>query len=141
MASLRLIRLPPIRTQRNFTSASKSTPSFQTAAYITLFAFTAGVGGVYYFDSRAAIHRYLIAPVIRNLLDPESGHKLAVSALENGFGPRDMLPDDERLKTEVRPTSAAWPTKFNRQLFSALGSNTVEPCRSCSGVRQRRTSN
>src|SRR5712671_1773038 len=121
MSSLRLtprriIRLP-ILSQRNFTSASKSTPSFQRAAYLTLFALTAGVGGVYYFDSRAAIHRYLIAPAIRNLLDPESGHKLAVSALENGFGPRDILSDDERLKTEVWPTNATWPTNFDPQII------------------------
>ncbi|KAI9450956.1 Dihydroorotate dehydrogenase-domain-containing protein [Russula earlei] len=91
----------PFRSLRNFTSASESASSFQRVAYVTLFTLTAGVGVVYYFDSRAAIHRYLIAPVIRNLLDPESGHKLAVSALESGFAPRDMFPDDERLKIEL----------------------------------------
>jgi dihydroorotate dehydrogenase len=98
------IRLPP--AFRNFTSASSPasgpTTTFRRAAYGTLFALTAGVGVVYYFDSRAAIHRYLITPLIRNVLDPESAHKLAVGVLENGLGPRDMLPDDERLKMEVR---------------------------------------
>ena len=93
------------RSLRSFTSASAPAPeptfTFRRAAYGTLFALTTGLGAVYYFDSRAAIHRYLITPLIRNVLDPESAHKLAVSVLENGLGPRDMLPDDERLKTEV----------------------------------------
>ena len=110
MASLRLvvrpsriIRLPPLSFRR-FASAyaPEPTSTFRRAAYGTLFALTAAVGVVYYFDSRAAIHRHLITPLIRNALDPESAHKLAVSVLENGLGPRDMLPDDERLETEVK---------------------------------------
>ena len=92
---------------RNFSSTSEPTSTFRTAAYVTLFTLTAGVGFVYYFDSRAAIHRYFITPVIHNVLSPESGHKLAVSVLENGLGPRDMLPDDERLETEVKGTNHA----------------------------------
>jgi dihydroorotate dehydrogenase len=98
---VRRIRLPP--SSRSFTSASSPEPTstFRRAAYGTLFTLTAGVGAIYYFDSRAAIHRYLITPLIRNVLDPESAHKLAVNVLENGLGPRDMLPDDERLMTEV----------------------------------------
>lgn len=102
------IRLP--RSLRSFTSASTSasvpTSTFRRAAYGTLFAFTTAVGAVYYFDSRAAIHRYLITPLIRNVLNPESVQKLAVSVLENGLGPRDMLPDDERLETEVKASLA-----------------------------------
>jgi dihydroorotate dehydrogenase len=134
MASLRLtarrIRLAP-RSLRTFTSTSEPTSTFRRAAYVTLFVLTAGVGGVYYFDSRAAIHRYLITPIIRNLLDPESGHKLAVSVLENGLGPRDMLPDDERLQTEVKDTSAL-PTKLKlKHSFLALGRNTVKSYWSC----------
>jgi hypothetical protein len=99
----RIIRAPPL-SFRNFTSAytPEPTSTFRRAAYGALFALTATVGLVYYVDSRAAIHRYLITPLIRNALDPESAHKLAVSVLENGLGPRDMLPDDERLETEVK---------------------------------------
>jgi dihydroorotate dehydrogenase len=112
MASLRLrlvIRpsriTRPTLSFRSFTSsayATELTSTFRRATYGTLFALTAVVGVVYYVDSRAAIHRYLITPLIRNALDPESAHKLAVSVLENGLGPRDMLPDDERLETEVK---------------------------------------
>ena len=103
----RIIRHPPL-SFRSLTTASTSayasepTSTFRRAAYGTLFALTATVGVVYYLDSRAAIHRHLITPLIRNVLDPESAHKLAVSVLENGLSPRDMLPDDERLKTEVK---------------------------------------
>jgi len=128
------LRLPARRVRvaspslRNFSSTSVPTSTFRTAAYVTVFTLTAGVGIVYYFDSRAAIHRYLIAPVIRNVLDPESGHKLAVSALENGLGPRDMLPDDERLETEVKGTNHALPTELRLiNPHSALGSIFVEP--------------
>jgi dihydroorotate dehydrogenase len=111
MLSLRFpahrIRVSPPFLRRNFATTSEPTSTFRRTAYVTLFTLTAGVGVVYYFDSRAAIHRYLIAPLIRNALDPESSHKLAVSVLENGLGPRDMLPDDERLQTEVKGTSAS----------------------------------
>jgi len=116
MLSLRLpvrrIRVSPLSLRRSFTTTSESISTFRRTAYITLFTLTAGVGVVYYFDSRAAIHRYLIAPLIRNAFDPESSHKLAVSVLENGLGPRDMLPDDERLETEVKGTSVALPTQL-----------------------------
>ena len=103
----RITRHPP-RSFRSLTSASTSayasrpTSTFRRAAYGSLFALTAAVGVVYYLDSRAAIHRHLITPFIRNVLDPESAHKLAVSVLENGLGPRDMIPDNERLETEVK---------------------------------------
>ncbi|KAI0259378.1 hypothetical protein BC834DRAFT_906595 [Gloeopeniophorella convolvens] len=105
MASLRLatrrIRIAP-RASRTFASAAEPVSSnFRTAAYVTLFALSTGVGAVYYFDSRAAIHRYLISPAIRYGLDPETSHKLAVRVLETGLGPRDMFPDDERLETDL----------------------------------------
>lgn len=100
-AGQRSLQLAP-RSSRSFTSSIESASPFRRAAYLTLFALTAGLGTVYYFDSRAAIHRYLVAPIIRHALDPESSHKLAVSVLESGLGPRDMLKDDERLKTEVK---------------------------------------
>ena len=106
MASLRLvsrnIRAKHLHYSRNFASSTEPTSRTRTSAYLTLFALTAGVGAVYYLDSRAAVHRYFITPFIRHALDPETGHKLAVSVLESGLGPRDMLPDDERLETEVK---------------------------------------
>ncbi len=104
MATLRLVsrctRLH--RSCRTFTSSTTDRPSsIRTYAYVTLFVLTAGVGAVYYSDSRAAVHRYVLTPLVRRALDAETGHKLAVRILESGLGPRDMLSDDERLKAEV----------------------------------------
>ncbi|KAH9029891.1 hypothetical protein EDB84DRAFT_1495575 [Lactarius hengduanensis] len=105
MASLRLVsRRIPVKSShssRSFASTTEPTSRIRTSAYVTLFALTAGVSAVYYLDSRAAVHRYLITPIIRHALDPETGHKLAVGVLESGLSPRDMFPDDERLKTEL----------------------------------------
>ena len=99
----RIVRPTPL-SFRSFTSAytPEPTSTFRRVAYGALFSLTAAIGVVYYVDSRAAIHRYLLTPLVRHALDPESAHKLAVSVLENGLGPRDMLPDDERLETEVK---------------------------------------
>ena len=60
-----------------------------------------GLFAVYYFDCRAALHKYVVTPVIRYTLDPEEGHKLAVRVLSSGLAPRDPVPDDEILKVEV----------------------------------------
>lgn len=55
----------------------------------------------YYFDSRSAIHRYVVTPILRHALDPETAHKVAVKVLRTGWGPRDRGTDDVRLETEV----------------------------------------
>lgn len=85
--------------------ASTSSPSPQNTLkkglYTTLVAVSTGLFAVYYFDSRSAIHRYIITPAIRYSLDPETAHRVAVRALASGFGPRDTQVDDERLKLEV----------------------------------------
>ncbi|KAH9019983.1 hypothetical protein EDB85DRAFT_2006539 [Lactarius pseudohatsudake] len=113
MASLRLVsrRIPvkPSHSSRSFASTTEPTSRIRTSAYVTLFALTAGVSAVYYLDSRAAVHRYLITPIIRHALDPETGHKLAVGVLESGLSPRDMFLDDERLKTELWGQSLSNP--------------------------------
>jgi dihydroorotate dehydrogenase len=69
--------------------------------YGTLLLVGAGAFGVYYMDSRGAIHRYVITPVLRRLFDAETGHRLAVRALAAGIAPRDPIADDEVLRTEV----------------------------------------
>ncbi|KAF8266125.1 hypothetical protein EI94DRAFT_1787089 [Lactarius quietus] len=116
MASLRLIprtiRVIHPHSSRNFASTPSRT---RTSAYVALFALTAGIGAIYYLDSRAAVHRYLITPIIRHALDPETGHKLAVGVLESGLGPRDMFTDDERLKTEL------WGQRLSNPIGLAAG--------------------
>jgi dihydroorotate dehydrogenase len=63
-----------------------------------------GLIAVYYFDARSAIHRYLITPALRYAFDAETGHKIAVKVLGSGLGPKDPVPDDEKLQSEVRQT-------------------------------------
>jgi dihydroorotate dehydrogenase len=67
-----------------------------------VFAVSAGVFAVYYFDARSAMHRYVLTPVLRNLFDAETGHKIAVKVLRTGFSPKDPVVDDARLKFKVR---------------------------------------
>ena len=74
----------------------------RTAAYASLFVVSTGLFAVYYSDCRAALHKYIVTPVIRYTLDPETGHRLAVKVLGSGLAPRDPLPDDDVLKVEVR---------------------------------------
>lgn len=69
--------------------------------YATAFALSTGLFAVYYFDARSALHRYILTPILRHTLDAETGHKVAVKVLRSGLGPRDPLPDDQRLKAEV----------------------------------------
>ena len=73
----------------------------RTGVYATVLAVSTGLFAVYYFDSRSSIHRYVLTPLVRNLFDPEIGHKLAVKTLRMGLGPRDTQTDDEVLKCEV----------------------------------------
>ncbi|KAF4610589.1 hypothetical protein D9613_006858 [Agrocybe pediades] len=86
-------------SRRIFTqSAPQSRSPIRTGLYTTAFILSAGLFAVYYFDSRSALHRYVLTPVLRNILDPETGHKLAVKTLKSGFGPKDTVSDDSRLK-------------------------------------------
>ena len=46
-----------------------------------------------------AIHRYLLTPAT---LYAETSHKVGVKFFRSGFGPKDPVPDDEKLNSEVR---------------------------------------
>lgn len=95
-------------------------------------AVTVLVGGslfaVYYFDSRSAIHRYFFTPLIRNVLDPEVAHKVAVKVLKSGLAPRDMGVDDERLSTEVSLNLVliANSSHFNHKLIYSFGKKNFQ---------------
>ncbi len=85
------------------TSTQQPSRSFgQTTAYASLLVLSTGLFAIYYFDCRAALHKYVVTPVIRHTLDAETGHKLAVRVLSSGLAPRDPLHDDDILKVEVR---------------------------------------
>ncbi|KDR80528.1 hypothetical protein GALMADRAFT_240830 [Galerina marginata CBS 339.88] len=83
------------------TVPAKRTP-IRTGLYTTAFILSAGVFAVYYFDARSALHRYLLTPILRNVLDAEAGHKVAVKTLRSGLlAPKDPLGDDARLKCKL----------------------------------------
>ncbi|GBC02242.1 hypothetical protein RclHR1_04510014 [Rhizophagus clarus] len=69
----------------------------------------------YYFDSRAAIHKYLFMPLLRNITTPESSHKFAIWVFKWGLNAKDRLPDDERLSVEV------WGKKISNPICLAAG--------------------
>lgn len=73
----------------------------QSGLYATVVLLSTGLFAVYYFDARSALHRYLLTPLLRHTLDAETGHKVAVKVLKSGLGPRDPLPDDQRLEFKV----------------------------------------
>ena len=105
------LRHPALKTGRPFrltlqtrlasTNSQSPQNTLKKGLYTAVVAVSTGLFAVYYFDSRSAIHRYIITPTLRYALDPEASHRLAVRALANGFGPRDTQVDDERLKFEV----------------------------------------
>lgn len=91
----------PVLQRRAFGSSSSSSTSFRTAGYTALFALSAGLFTAYYLDARSAIHRYVFTPVLRYAFDAETGHKLAVKVLRSGLAPRDLIKDDESLRSQV----------------------------------------
>ncbi|KAF9815999.1 hypothetical protein IEO21_04249 [Rhodonia placenta] len=101
-------RLPRLQPPHRHASTSSVTPSarsppssLRTGLYASALLLSTGVFAAYYFDSRAALHRYVVTPVLRHTLDPETAHRLAVRVLASGWAPRDTRPDDEVLRTEL----------------------------------------
>jgi dihydroorotate dehydrogenase len=113
---------------RNLSSTSTRTP-VRTALYATTFAVSASLFAVYYFDARSAIHRYFIAPLLRYTLDAETGHKVAVKVLRSGLGPRDPLPDDQRLRFQVRCLILYLVFGVTNYDLTALGARNIKPSR------------
>ncbi|KAG6866558.1 hypothetical protein C0991_002043 [Blastosporella zonata] len=89
----------PYRSHRSLSTALPR-PTLKTGLFATAFVLSTGLFAVYYFDARSALHRYILNPALRNALDAESSHKLAVKVLKSGLGPRDPCSDDSRLKAE-----------------------------------------
>jgi dihydroorotate dehydrogenase len=73
---------------RNLFRSSKSAPSrslILTGFYRTVFVLSTGLFkfAIYYFDARSAVHRYFITPLLRYVLDAETGHKVAVKVFRS----------------------------------------------------------
>ena len=96
----------PLKSQyssRNLFTKATSAPRspIATGLYATALVVSTGLFAVYYFDARSGIHRYVIMPVLRHIVDAETSHQIAVKVLRSGLGPKDPVADDEKLKFEV----------------------------------------
>lgn len=94
--------VPRIPQRNSSTGRPYTSNRIRTGLLATTFVLSTGLFAVYYFDSRSSIHRYVLTPLVRNLFDAETSHKIAVKTLRAGLGPRDTQSDDEILKCEVR---------------------------------------
>ncbi|KAK7045733.1 Dihydroorotate dehydrogenase (quinone), mitochondrial [Paramarasmius palmivorus] len=100
-----------------FTKASPPpTNPVRTGLYATALVLGTGLFAVYYFDSRSALHRYVLTPLLRHSLDAETGHKVAVKVLRSGLGPKDPIPDDDSLSVEK-----LWGRKLSNPVGLAAG--------------------
>ncbi|KAI0085842.1 dihydroorotate dehydrogenase [Irpex rosettiformis] len=96
------------------TTASGSN-AVRNGLYATVFVVSTGLFAAYYFDCRSAIHRYVLTPIVRYTLDPETGHKFAVKVLRSGLSPRDTQKDDETLGLNL------WGTQLSNPVGLAAG--------------------
>ncbi|CAG8555279.1 17551_t:CDS:2 [Racocetra fulgida] len=100
-------------------SVTQQLPPFTTKLKNFIIGTVSIVFGVtfleYYFDSRAAIHKYFVTPVLRNVTDAETSHKFAIWVAKWGFCPKDRLSDDEKLAVR------AWGKKFSNPIGLAAG--------------------
>ncbi|KAF9268800.1 hypothetical protein L218DRAFT_1048638 [Marasmius fiardii PR-910] len=117
MATLRLQRAAHRSFYRTFSSRASPSPStpLRTGVYATALILSTSLFAVYYFDSRSALHRYVLTPILRHAFDAETGHKLAVKVLRSGLGPKDAVPDDEKLEVEI------WGRKLSNPIGLAAG--------------------
>lgn len=80
------------------TRTVSSTLKFATAAAVTV------LGLAYIFDSRAQIHRYVIMPLIRTVLDGEDSHKLAIWLAKHGLVPKESAINTKNDYPELKVT-------------------------------------
>lgn len=76
-----------------------------------LLGVTAASAAVYYAaDSRAAVHEYVLCPILRVLTDAETGHRLGITFMKYGILPRlPPQPADPRLAVDVFGTTLDSP--------------------------------
>lgn len=104
--------------QSRLASSSTAPPKFNTLRNTVGLVTLVGAGTfltAYYLDTRSAIHRYVVPPLLRATLDSEDAHRFAVRALGLGLGPRDAVKDDESLATEL------WGYKVSNPISLAAG--------------------
>ena len=108
--AMRAVRARPVLARGLHASAPtalfarrKASPVRKAASKVTSLLFMLGGAAfaLYALDSRAAVHRWVVAPMLHAFLDPETAAEASVAVLKHGLGPRDCGVDDERLRTEL----------------------------------------
>lgn len=108
---------PKLCSRAASTSSSPSPSSGRTRQTLGTVALVSGgiLLATYYLDSRSAIHRYVIPPLLRATTDAETAHLAAVKALALGLAPRDVGVDDPALEAEL------WGVKMSSPVGLAAG--------------------
>jgi len=90
----------PSLSFRRHASTSQSLPRRFLGTSLLLGGTFAAVA--YYYDSRSLVHEHVVMPIVR-LVDPESGHKIAIRALGLPWWarPKDLGVDGKELETAV----------------------------------------
>lgn len=109
LRSLSRVNARIIRTQFTRFASTSETPvvvarPIKSGSTLKTTALVLGTGLfiAYYYDSRSAIHRWVIPPLMRVTLEPETAHRLALRVLRSPLAPKDQGKDDEALKCMVR---------------------------------------
>jgi hypothetical protein len=103
-----------LRCVRHASTSSAPSKASRTIRNI-VFISSATLLAAYYLDSRSALHRYIVPPLLRTIFDAETSHRIAVNVLASGLAPRDMRKDDERLETDL------WGLKLTSPVSLAAG--------------------
>lgn len=139
---LRLAPTRPTTTTRLYTTASETTkPLDPYTPYVRARNFalgTATLAGIafltsYYFDSRAAMHRHVLMPLLLATTDPETAHQLAVWALKWGLTARDLQSDDEILAVKVNGSDPPVHLPYHARacLLASPATQQIKPNRDC----------
>ncbi len=76
------------------TNSQNNVPLWRRARFMLLT--TTGIAGTllfvaYALDSRAAVHRYVVTPLLNRFMDPEKAHRAAIWILKSGLAPRENI--------------------------------------------------
>lgn len=105
--SLRLSStVPPATLTPKVLVVKKVPPSYaferlKIAASVTAATLVTSVLLYYASDTRAAIYKFILMPITRQVLDAESAHELAVKVIASGWIPSDKSSDDPCLHIDI----------------------------------------
>ncbi|CAE7168201.1 unnamed protein product [Rhizoctonia solani] len=96
-----LIRLASTSSEAPVVVAKPVNSGLGSALKASVLVLGTGLFIAYYYDSRSAIHRWVVPPLMRATLDPENAHRLALRVLGTPFAPTDHGENDQVLKCKL----------------------------------------